>query len=124
MAYSAFESMMTEPTAEAVPIEPPSPARGIPGLSVSVEALAWAAVLAGGAALRAVSLERPPLGLAEAGRALDAQRAAQGAATESWTGDLAGALTSHLFSLFGESEALSRVPAAAGALLVAALWLA
>ncbi len=125
MAYSAFESMMTEPTAEAVPIEPPSPARGASGPSVSVEALAWAAVLAGGAALRAVSLERPPFGLAEAGRALDAQRAAQGAAAESWVGDLVAALTSHLFSLFGESEALSRVPAAAaGALLVAALWLA
>ncbi len=116
---------MTEPLADAAPAVAPPPEAPRGGITVSVEALAWVALLAGGAALRAVSLERPPFALAEATRALDAHLVAQGAAPDAWTGDLTATLTSHLFRPFGESEALARLPsAAAGAVLIAMLLLA
>ncbi|MBI2912649.1 MAG: glycosyltransferase family 39 protein [Chloroflexi bacterium] len=95
------------------------------GLAVSVESLAWAALLALAAALRLAALTASSFGLGEAGRALDAARVAGGAVPDGWSGDLAAALTSYLFRVFGESELVARlVPAVAGAALVGVLWLA
>jgi len=112
------------PTSAAIAGEA-SVARGKSGLTVSVEALAWAALLALAAALRLASLERPPFSLAEAGRALDAARVADGTVPAGWSGDLAAALTSYLFRIFGESQFVARLaPAVAGAALVGVVWLA
>lgn len=94
-------------------------------LSVSVEALAWIAAVATAAGLRLIGLGHAPFTVAEASRGLDAALVSRGGAPEGWTGDLAGAVTSYLFRIFGESEAVARLlPALAGVALVAAVWTA
>lgn len=81
--------------------------------------------MAGAAGLRLAGLGHAPFTVAEATRGLDAALVAGGDAPEGWTGDLAGAMTSYLFRIFGESEAVARLlPALAGVALVAALWTA
>lgn len=101
-------------------------ARGVAGtVSVSVEWLLWAPLVAAGAGLRFVGLERLEFSVKEAVRALDAALVAGGSVPETWSGDLAQALTSYLFSAFGESEWLARLaPAATGALLPAVFFAA
>jgi hypothetical protein len=94
-------------------------------VSVSVEWLFWAPLLAAAASLRLVGLERLELGVDEAERALDAALVSGGSVPETWTGDLAQALTSYLFSALGESEWVTRLaPALAGALLPVVLFAA
>lgn len=106
---------------------PLAPAKSAPaghvGPSISLEALVWAVLLALALPLRLLGLEGAPFTLEEAARAFDAFQVAGGSVPDSWTGDLAGALTAYLFRLFGEGEMLARlVPALAGCALVAALW--
>lgn len=94
-------------------------------LAVSVEALAWGVLIVAAAGIRLASLGRLSLTLAEAGRALDASRVANGETPETWRGDLAAAVMSYLFRIFGDSEFVARlVPASAGVALVAVLWFA
>lgn len=56
---------------------------------------------------------------------MDALAVANGGTPETWVGDFSASITSYLFEIFGESEALARLPSAiGGSLLVAALWFA
>ncbi len=119
-------SMTGPPLTEATALSEEAPAAPAErGLSVSVEALVWAALLTAASALRLGSLERLPFTLDEAGRAVDALRVSQGTVPDTWSGDLVAAATSYLYRVFGEGELLARLlPAAAGAALVAVLWFA
>jgi uncharacterized protein (TIGR03663 family) len=92
--------------------------------TVRVDILIWLALIAAAAALRLVRLDALPLTFDESARAFEALRVSQNSVPEGWRGDLAGAAASYLFRLFGESDFLARVvPAAAGAAMVATVWL-
>jgi predicted membrane-bound mannosyltransferase len=113
---------MSQAAMEAVAPAEESRAQGA-GLSISVETLVWAALLAAAAALRVSRLDSLPFTLEEARRALESLSVAGGTVPEGWSGDLAAAGTAHLFDIFGEGERLARLPgAAAGAAAVAAIW--
>jgi hypothetical protein len=90
---------------------------------VRVDVLLWLGLIAAAAALRLARLDALPLTFEESARAFDALRVSENTIPEGWSGDLTAALTSYLFRLFGESEAVARlVPALAGAAMVAAVW--
>jgi len=112
---------------DTVALTAPGPDAPSPDIAVTVsaEAVAWFVVIALAAVLRFAALDRLPFTLGEAERALEAVRVADGSAPLGWSGDLAAALTAHLFRLSGEGELAARAaPAVAGTLLVAALLLA
>ncbi len=89
-----------------------------------VDILLWLALIAAAAALRLARLDALPLTFDESARAFDALRASEDAVPEGWSGDLATALTSYLFRVFGDSDFTARlVPAVAGSAMVAALSL-
>ena len=92
---------------------------------MSVETLAWIAIVAAAAALRFVDLPSDPLTVSESARSLDAFTVAGGDTPGTWVGDFDASITAYLFDIFGESELLARLPSAiGGSVLVAALWLA
>lgn len=82
-------------------------------------------MIAGAIAIRLAALGGAELTVSEAERAIDALAVSNGATPETWTGDFSASITSYLFDIFGESEALARLPSAVGgSLLVAVLWFA
>lgn len=112
------------PVGAALAGEAAGPAARSGGLTVQVDFLLWLGLIAAAAALRLARLDALPLTLDESARAFDALRVSQNSVPESWNGDLAAALTSYLFRIFGDSEFVARaVPAVAGSLMVAAVWL-
>lgn len=112
------------PVQAALVDEVAAPAAGSGGLTVRVDFLLWLGLIAAAAALRLARLDALPLTLDESARAFDALLVSQNNVPASWSGDLASALTSYLFRLFGDSEFVARaVPAVAGSLMVAAVWL-
>jgi len=100
-----------------------SVAAGEAGVTISVEALIWFGLVVAAGVVRLADLDGLPLTTDEATRALDAARVANGDVPETWRGNLAGAITSYLFRVFGEGDFVARVlPAAAGVALVGVLW--
>jgi uncharacterized protein (TIGR03663 family) len=94
-----------------------------PALSISLEVVIWAALIALAAALRLARLDHLPLTTEESVRAFAAWQTSQGDTPANWPGDMTSALTAHLFSLLGSSEFAARVlPALAGSALVALFW--
>jgi hypothetical protein len=92
-------------------------------LTVSVETLAWAGVIAASGFILLADLNGLPFSTDEAARSLDALRAGEGEVPDGWRGDFAAALTSYLFRVFGPSETLARVvPALAALGMVGSLW--
>ena len=103
--------------------EMPAPAARESGLTVRVDILLWLGVIAAAAALRLARLDALPLTFDESARAFDSLRVSHNSVPEGWRGDLAAALTSYLFRIFGDSEFVTRVvPAVAGSATVAAVW--
>ena len=93
------------------------------GVSVSVEAVVWMALVAAAVGVRLAALGEAEFSIAESRRAVDALSVASGTTPEAWTGDAAAAAMSYLFGGGAESEALARLPSAlGGSLLVAGLW--
>ncbi|HZP25573.1 MAG TPA: glycosyltransferase family 39 protein [Dehalococcoidia bacterium] len=93
------------------------------GISVSLEAVLWVAVLAAGFALRLARLDHLPLTLGEASRAFEAWRVSNGSVPDGWSGDLTSALTSHLFRVFPDGEITARIiPAIAGSATLLLVW--
>ncbi len=103
--------------------EMPAPAARSNGITVRLDLLLWLGIIAAAAALRLARLDALPLTFDESARAFDTLRVSHNSVPEGWHGDLAAALTSHLFRLFGESEFVARVvPAVAGSAMVGAVW--
>lgn len=95
------------------------------GLSVSIDTLCWLALIAAACSIRLAGLGGAEFSVAESRRAVDALSVVGGDVPGTWTGDAGAAAVSYLFDIFGESEALARLPAAVGGVvLVAAVWLA
>jgi hypothetical protein len=100
-----------------------APAEVAPALRIRLDVVLWLAVIGVAAALRFARLDALPLTIEESRRAFEAFRVSNDSVPDGWSGDLAGALTSYLFRI-EESELILRlVPAAAGAAMIAALWL-
>lgn len=117
--------MSDPPPAEttlALAVAGPEARAGAP--AVRLDVLLWLGLIAAAAALRLARLDALPLTFDESARAFDALRVSQNSVPEGWSGDLAIAVTSYLFRIFGESEFVARVvPAVAGSAMVVAVWL-
>ncbi|MFQ5880220.1 MAG: glycosyltransferase family 39 protein [Dehalococcoidia bacterium] len=112
------------PVGAALANEVAVPAARSGGLTVRVDVLLWLGLIAAAATLRLARLDALSLTLDESARVFDALRVSQNSVPEGWSGDLAAAITSYLFRIFGDSEFVARVaPAVAGSAMVAAVWL-
>ena len=110
------------PSASEVPAERNLAAVAVP---ISVEAIAWAAVIGFALALRFASLDHVPFSAGESARAFNAWLVSEGNVPAGWQGDATAALTSYLFRIFGSGETVARIiPAAGGMALVVSLWFA
>jgi hypothetical protein len=105
-----------EPITAAAPATPA-------GFSVSMETVAWLAVIGVVAAVRLARLEHLPLTIDESVRALASWQTAEGNVPDNWSGDLTQAVTAYLFAVFGAGDQLARLaPALLGCLTVALCW--
>jgi len=97
--------------------------RSTAGFTVSIELLAWLAVIAVAALVRLTNLDALPLGPAESLRARAALDVAGGGSRAGWDGDLGAALTALAVRLIGDTAFAVRI-VSAGAGIVAVLCLA
>jgi 4-amino-4-deoxy-L-arabinose transferase-like glycosyltransferase len=107
-------------TAELVTVE----RRPYPGITLSIEAIAWAAVILVAALFRLMDLGIRQLRPQEALPARAALEFSTGALSPDWLGDLTSGLTVLTFRVFGDSDTTARLaPALLGAVAVACLAL-
>ena len=123
----AIEGQDPDPAAPPRPTEPlHAPAawlRQMPTPSISLETLAWLAIIGLAAALRLARLEHLPLTVDESVRALGSWQTSEGNVPGNWTGDMTQAVTAYLFAVFGAGDLLARLlPALLGCLAVALFW--
>lgn len=124
-APSARIAGVTQPPSRTTTLpQAPGPTARAPGITLNVEALAWAAVLVAAALLRLLDLSALPLGPAEGQRARAALDLSNGLAPVEYGGDLASGLSVLALKLFGaEAWAVRLLPALGGVAAVGALAL-